>query len=1078
MATVPDSPPKRMTRARAKAQEAAGNSTSKSLKMTTPAPKTTRTTTKRKLATDDVNVAKDEPLQPKRPRGRPRKAANKEENCQEHSAPIGAAQQATSKAPADAPRALRNRPRKLDVAKNLSSEATTQFLPARRTTRAQAAAPVNEPPAAPARPIRAKAPIRKRVQFQEQDLEKENRLPKLTTAAAAAATRAAPKDAMGEPNRAGLNAKPIRRARSVKATRAATRATATDTAKSDERQASDKVEVAILSPKKAQQNAPTLAAGSAVSQLPRSQTPAKSVSQSPFEVQVPVSTNSNHRRPEPTEQPINDAAVEKFTEHTTASLSSPAKRPPPSPFKNALKLSAKRVKLADTPIFQHTTQGILKSPPKTGLMSLSPSRVSVSPPKVSVSLSKVSVSLSPTKLSTSDKSPTAKDSLLQQPAAKLPLSPKRNLEAPEPPSKTNAGTVNASTPEKSNHGISSPSKLGLPSALKQPAKTAVSCVTAAPKNVVFAIEDPFTDHTELDLNLSPTKLLTSTPRSPSKAGSPLRGQRSPPKPPVAADGSPSKKVTSILQAAGDKPSVASLEASARPTANIPTLSLSGETSVSPSKATPQPSESPAAPSSQAAPTTSKSPQKVNFGDGKTSSRESLLIMQAAVEGLFPADSQTSTTPRSPSKDGPSLLQSIAGRSVSPGEPAETSTSPTKKGSSAMPSPSKSIISPFNLSVGAGSVSSSDNSTLSSSLNSNNTVIKPSFFDDALVTVPNSPAKFVDIEGDAGTQSSRRPSSAGLERETPEPSEASQEYGDENANPARLSPEIDPALIDPVLLAMSPTPERRNPVGTATCTPARVFPGSQTHHEVHTVSKVPLKAAADDSPLLSQEPQTLLERGTTSNFGPPSSETGVLHEDSPLKRKAPAIDDADESSEESEESSDEDAPPLSSKRRRTSCMWVHESATTPPRPTCPVPPMTAPAAARTAQWATGRTAALMARRGPSPQTLRGAVVYVDVHTTEGADASGVFIELLTQMGARCVKQWHWNPNAVLGASVGGAVGGGGYQAAAIAAGAAASAAAHKVGITHVVFKDGSKRTLEKVREAKGAVHCVGVAWVLE
>jgi len=91
---------------------------------------------------------------------------------------------------------------------------------------------------------------------------------------------------------------------------------------------------------------------------------------------------------------------------------------------------------------------------------------------------------------------------------------------------------------------------------------------------------------------------------------------------------------------------------------------------------------------------------------------------------------------------------------------------------------------------------------------------------------------------------------------------------------------------------------------------------------------------------------------------------------------------------------------------------------------------------------------------NPGLLSAAVVYVDVHTTEGADASGIFIELLMQMGARCVKQWSWNPSDE-------------------------TTDEHKrVGITHVVFKDGGKRTMERVRQAKGLVSCVGVAWVLE
>jgi hypothetical protein len=94
-------------------------------------------------------------------------------------------------------------------------------------------------------------------------------------------------------------------------------------------------------------------------------------------------------------------------------------------------------------------------------------------------------------------------------------------------------------------------------------------------------------------------------------------------------------------------------------------------------------------------------------------------------------------------------------------------------------------------------------------------------------------------------------------------------------------------------------------------------------------------------------------------------------------------------------------------------------------------------------------------------LRGAVVYVDVHTTEGADASGIFVDLLTQMGGKCVREWKWNPRASLAADD-----------------VENMATPARIGITHVVYKDGGKRTLEKVRDAKGEVCCVGVAWVLE
>ncbi|KAH2840422.1 hypothetical protein KXV85_002247 [Aspergillus fumigatus] len=113
----------------------------------------------------------------------------------------------------------------------------------------------------------------------------------------------------------------------------------------------------------------------------------------------------------------------------------------------------------------------------------------------------------------------------------------------------------------------------------------------------------------------------------------------------------------------------------------------------------------------------------------------------------------------------------------------------------------------------------------------------------------------------------------------------------------------------------------------------------------------------------------------------------------------------------------------------------------------------------------RSMAPSASPGPSKtpaceNILGGAVVYVDVHTTEGEDASGIFIELLQQMGARCVKSWGWNPRASM------------------SSGDMTNRRDSKVGITHVVFKDGGVRTLEKVRQAAGLVKCVGVGWVLD
>ncbi|KAI1132716.1 hypothetical protein F5Y10DRAFT_184804 [Nemania abortiva] len=93
---------------------------------------------------------------------------------------------------------------------------------------------------------------------------------------------------------------------------------------------------------------------------------------------------------------------------------------------------------------------------------------------------------------------------------------------------------------------------------------------------------------------------------------------------------------------------------------------------------------------------------------------------------------------------------------------------------------------------------------------------------------------------------------------------------------------------------------------------------------------------------------------------------------------------------------------------------------------------------------------VARPDINPDLLRGVIALVDVHTTEGTDAGRIFVDLLVAMGAKCVKSWNWNPAGFTGGP----------------------------GITHVVFKDGGKRTLEKVVESNGRVRCVGVSWVLD
>jgi hypothetical protein len=80
-------------------------------------------------------------------------------------------------------------------------------------------------------------------------------------------------------------------------------------------------------------------------------------------------------------------------------------------------------------------------------------------------------------------------------------------------------------------------------------------------------------------------------------------------------------------------------------------------------------------------------------------------------------------------------------------------------------------------------------------------------------------------------------------------------------------------------------------------------------------------------------------------------------------------------------------------------------------------------------------------------LHGVVAFVDVKTADGDAASAPFAESLRNLGARVVKQWGWNGEDV-----------------------------DKVGITHVIYKEGGARTLAKVKCAKGAVKCVGLGWI--
>ena len=206
-------------------------------------------------------------------------------------------------------------------------------------------------------------------------------------------------------------------------------------------------------------------------------------------------------------------------------------------------------------------------------------------------------------------------------------------------------------------------------------------------------------------------------------------------------------------------------------------------------------------------------------------------------------------------------------------------------------------------------------------------------------------------------------------------------------------------IDPAILG---------PSAPAPVTPVRL----QRHIFPHTTTKVPLKAADESTP------SPLKKRAFSVSRLPPQRSGGGLTRSATTPSLSPT------------------------KSRRASGA---------PRRVSALPPSTPNKSNDVSAVYTPGT-----REDINPNLLRGAVVFVDVHTTEGADASGIFMELLTQMGARCRKTWDWHPGTPSNGD----------------------GLSNKVGITHIVYKDGGKRTLEKVRQTNGLVHCVGVSWVLE
>ncbi|OJD13165.1 hypothetical protein AJ78_06349 [Emergomyces pasteurianus Ep9510] len=321
---------------------------------------------------------------------------------------------------------------------------------------------------------------------------------------------------------------------------------------------------------------------------------------------------------------------------------------------------------------------------------------------------------------------------------------------------------------------------------------------------------------------------------------------------------------------------------------------------------------------------------------------------------------------------------------------------------------------------------------------------PSYFEDEMITHHCESMDSAIVPGDLDGETTRENGISATDRLNdgdaldipPEIHDEAEEdddetFGDENAVPSESTIPIDSRLFDETVGVITKNPiEKEDSIPLPmSVTPVRsgVFPRT-----IHTVSKVPLRHDGDASMLhVPRKRSRSLSSSHRKNSNLQLGKGKFLTTPSPRKVRTsikPSGGDFAESETESEQL-------IEATAKYSTSTWL-------------------------------RPAGNSAKKSPNkskPQNekvLQGAVVFADVHTAEGADASGIFVELLTQMGARCVKSWSWNPRASLSPVDG------------------TDPKDGKVGITHVVFKDGGVRTLEKVREAGGVVKCVGVGWVLD
>ena len=863
------------------------------------------------VAVEDVVIVEQPKAESPKTKGRQKKAAIVEEKEPHAVEPAKTRCRGPRAAVVEEPKAAgskttRGRPKKEAEQTTVEAEPTEKIeekgqKPLKKTTRGRAGANTARPSTAIA-PKSTAAATKKRVKFEEEP-DKEN-IPIETVVPKKSGMKSA-----------GIKAKPVRKPAATRGSVRGRKAIQKDSSTQD----CEKKENIPLSPKKINQIARSDQVSSE-DELAGERTPIRALSKSPAKRPMsPIKVFGSVSKLNFNQQGVPTSRAKPMASGISAS---PARRPPASPFKDALKSSPKKANLGD-----FIAQPVLlssRTPIKTSFLQESP--------KKGILESSVKPVLG------SSQSPL-KVSLLQSPARRPMASPRKA------------------------YVVGSPRKA---------AEDSRSLV-------------PTVEHSEQDLSM-PTNINREREDAPVIAESGLSRWSA----------SPQKQNETVEDTALEQLSTSEI---ARFDGSIPD-DFSDSTALDGSIAEEMAQEQPSMVKAPAFSIAASAYRRVSIEseiseDELASPQKELEYTPVRRFGAFAKDSRTPSImpdPREPSN------ASISFTPLADKLSSWSATSPDKQNATHRPRQTRGV---FSL---EGTGTKDSNEQMFSEIPAT-TPAKSSFFDDEMVVLDNE----VDQPTDEIVAEHTRDLAT---FEVSQDSQASEEYGDENEAP--INPEILRAEQD----AEDPT---------LTCTPAKVFTPAravlQQPREFHTVSKVPLRASDDEPPLR-------VPRQRSHSFGGPLAV---------MQSWKPAVNIEEQD-------------------------MLNEQPDTPVLEATAVP-QTPNSCMRLDLETPGRTV----RKGVVPDVLKGAVVHVDVHTSEGADASGIFVDLLTQMGARCVKQWSWNPRASVVDLL---------EDSASSQALSLEVSATKVGITHVVYKDGGKRTLEKVRASNGIVSCVGVGWVLE